>query len=286
MSVSLLQDRERLKRGILLVIGVLVGVVVILSCILLVLSLRTPPPPPDTEPPVISGVKDLFCYLGDGISYRAGVSARDAQDGEVEVEVVSEGVDLSKPGVYTVVYRATDAAGNRTEVSASLTVEAKSTVSEEVLYEAVEERAVSWGLRNASAERVCETLYWQVKAMMNYTSESDKEDWMGEAYRALCENEGDCFTYYAVVRAFFEYLQIPYLTVERTLGARDSTHFWLMVNVGTETVPAWYHFDVCPRPKEIPHNLPILMTDADLQSYNQKLEGYYTFPTDAYPATP
>lgn len=239
----------------------------------------------DTTPPELSGVKDIEILAGEGISYRTGVRAYDDRDGEITFSVDSSAVDPNTPGVYTVIYSATDRAGNRTEKRATVTVRSRSRVSEEELWMAVDPKITGWGLQGESAEDVCDILYWHIKQMITYVSESDKGDWLGEAWRGLTEGEGDCFTYYAVTRAFFERLGIPYLTVQRTPGARETTHYWTMVNVGTESAPRWYHFDVCPHPAE--HSLSIvLMTDADLAAYNQRLENYYAYDKSAYPSTP
>lgn len=239
----------------------------------------------DTTPPALTGVKDIEILAGEGISYRTGVTAYDDSDGEISFEVDSSGVDPNTPGVYTVIYIATDRAGNRTEKRATVTVRSRSRVSEEELWMAVDPKISGWGLSGEKTEDICEILYWHIKQMMTYVSDSDKSDWLGEAWRGLTEGEGDCFTYYAVTRAFFERLGIPYLTVQRTPGARETTHYWTMVNVGTESAPRWYHFDVCPHPAE--HSLSIvLMTDADLDAYNKRLENYYAYDKSAYPATP
>ena len=280
------QDRESLqqrKRLLTIAIGALFLLTVAVSIVLLVLSLQ---PGPDTLPPVFSGVKDIEIVAGESVAFRAGVSAYDEKDGALEFTVDTEQVDIHTPGSYTVVYRAVDAAGNVAEKSATLTVKIKVTVDEDVLFALVDEKIEQWGLRSGTRESICETLYWKIKSVMQYTSDSQKDDWMGEAYRALTEGEGDCFTYYALVRAFFERLDFSYMTIERTKGAKDTTHYWMIVNVGNETVPAWYHYDVCPRPKEIPHNLPILMRDEDLASYNENNEGYYSFDAEQYPETP
>ena len=280
------EEREVLQRRqkfFAIAIGVLLLLTVSVCAVLFPIILRSEN---DTQPPIISGVKNIEIVVGDSVSFRNGVTAYDEKDGTVEFEVNAEAVDLSTPGAYTVIYSATDAAGNLTEVSATLTVKPKKTVSEEVLFALVDDKITEWGLHSGTKESVCETLYWKLKAMMQYTSDSQKDDWMGEAYRALTEQEGDCFTYYAVVRAFFDRLGISYMTIERTKGAKDSTHFWMLVNIGNEELPAWYHYDVCPRPKEIPHNLPILMRDEDLASYNENNEGYYSFDAEQYPETP
>ncbi len=250
--------------------------------VLLVVWLLLPDAPPDTEAPRFLGVRELSVKVGEGISYRTGVRAEDGLDGEVDFEVDASEVDLSTPGVYRVVYTATDAAGNVGRSETTVTVVAASAVSEEELSELTDRRIADWGLRGLSREELYESVYWKIKAAMTYVSDSDKTDWMGEAARGFLQGEGDCFTYYAMVRAILWRLELDFYTVQRTPGARDSTHYWMMVE--TEA-GVWYHFDVCPHPKEFPLS-GILLTDAELAAYNTRVEGYYTYDRGDLPETP
>ncbi len=257
---------------------VLIAAIVILFIVWLLL----PDASPDTEAPRFFGVKDLSVKVGEGISYRSGVRAEDLVDGVVDFSVDASGVMLSTPGVYTVVYTSTDAAGNVARAKATVTVVAASAVSEEELGELVDRRIADWGLRGLSREMLYETIYWKIKGSMTYVSDSDKSDWMGEAARGFLQGEGDCFTYYAMVRAILWRMEIDFYTVQRSPGARDSTHYWMMVETEADV---WYHFDVCPHPKEFPLS-GILLTDAELAEYNTRVEGYYTYDREGYPETP
>ena len=139
---------------------------------------------PDTEPPVLYGVRNRNCYVGEPVAYLSEVSAVDACDGEVEVTVDSSTVNASKKGSYYVTYTATDRAGN--------------TVSKRVTFfffkpKVTEERA------KEVADRIIEriftdgmTLKEQIRAIhdyvfthVHYVSRSDKRDWRSEAVRGL-----------------------------------------------------------------------------------------------------
>ena len=238
----------------------------------------------DTTPPVISGTHDIEILQGDGIAYRNGVTATDDRDGEVAFWVDGSAVDPETPGVYTATYYTKDAAGNEASVTVTVTVLARR-VTFDALWEVVDPIIAAQGFRNQSVGQVSETLYWYLKASMSYDSTSDKTDWVAEAHRALTEHVGDCFTYYAVARAFFERLGIEVMTVQRAPDVLPTTHYWLLVNTGTADAPAWYHWDVCPHYKEHPLT-SILLTDAELLAYNDRVEHYYTFDRSLYPATP
>lgn len=271
--------RPRIVKIFLISAASLLALLLILCLVLFLL-----PEDPDTKPPVFTGVRDLFVTVGDGASYRSGVTATDDRDGEVSFEVLSDGVDLSTPGVYRVTYRAKDRAGNVAEVQATVTVKARSAVDESVLMELVDRRISEWGLTSGSVESRCRTLYSKLKANMSYVDSSDKDDLYYEAYRALTDGVGDCFTYYAASRVILERLGIPCQTVTRQKNAdRPSSHYWLLVNAGSDAAPLWRHFDACPHLKEYPLDT-CLVTDAVLLEYNKSVPGYYVFDRSAYPA--
>ncbi len=238
----------------------------------------------DNDPPTFEGVRDLEVFVGEGVAFRAGVRAIGADGEELAFTVDVSGVDLDTPGVYRILYKASDEFGNHTTAQATVTVKAR-LVTGEQLWAAVDPIIASQGYRGMTRERLCEDLYWYIKANMHYISTSDKSDWVSEAYRGLTEHTGDCFTYYAVARAFFERLGVEVLTVQRAPNVLPTTHYWLLVNMGTEQEPAYYHWDVCPHPMEYPLE-SILLTDAELLAYNEKVEHYYTFDQTKYPPTP
>lgn len=242
------------------------------------------PPSSEDVPPSFSGLHPIEILQGDGIAYRVGVTVTDPEDGELAFTVDSSAVDRDTPGSYTVIYRAVDSAGNVVEERVQVTVKARR-VTYEQLWEAVDAAIARRGLASLSPAQLCEELYYAIKADLSYTSDSDKSDWVAEAERGLREGEGDCFTYYAVARAYFERLGVSVLTVQRAPNLLPSTHYWLLVNMGTEDAPAWYHWDVCPHYKEYPLT-SILLTDEELLAYNEQVPDYYTFDRSLYPATP
>lgn len=274
-------DKLNGKRG-----GLFAPFCLLVAVLVLVLASceKTPQDTSDVTPPVIEGTHDIEILQGDGIAYREGVSAHDDCDGEVLFWIDASAVDPETAGIYTVTYHAKDSAGNEASVSVKVTVRERLVTYAE-LWAEIDPIIAAQGFRTQSVEQLCETLYWYLKANMKYNSTSDKSDWVAEAYRALTERLGDCFTYYAVARAFFERLGISVITVQRSAGVLETTHYWLLVNTGSEAEPTWYHWDVCPHPMEYPLT-SILLTDDELLAYNEKVEHYYTFDRSLYPATP
>lgn len=86
----------------------------------------------DTEAPVMKGVANRTVYIGDGISYKAGVTVTDNCDEDIELQVDSSGVDLNTEGNYHVTYSAKDRAGNETSQTITLTVRKHAYTQEEV----------------------------------------------------------------------------------------------------------------------------------------------------------
>ena len=76
----------------------------------------------DTVKPTISGVADQTIGIGGKFDALAKVSAYDQHDGDVTVKVKSGSVDTKKVGNYTIVYSATDKAGNEATETATIKV--------------------------------------------------------------------------------------------------------------------------------------------------------------------
>ncbi|MBQ9784692.1 MAG: transglutaminase domain-containing protein [Clostridia bacterium] len=248
----------------------------------------------DNEPPTLTGLRDLSVVLGRGVSYLSGVTATDNCDSKVNVSVDSTGVNLRAVGVYTVYYTATDAAGNSTRYPMHVTVYEQE-VTKEMLWSELDpviDRITSDGM---SLTQKLEAVYNYVHDNVAYVSTSDKSDWVHAAYEGLTMHRGDCYTYFALSKAFFERLGIENLDVCREATAvtqANERHFWNMVNIGTAEHPRWYHFDAC-RMKDLAKPWGFLMTDAQLAWYTEEKVNesgvgnyFYAFDTDLYPATP
>src|SRR5690554_1227104 len=71
----------------------------------------------DFTEPVISGHRDYHLIVNaEKPNWLEGVTARDDKDPSVEVEVDDSNVDLTQVGIYEVIFKAEDAAGNKAEV--------------------------------------------------------------------------------------------------------------------------------------------------------------------------
>ena len=240
---------------------------------------------PDYESPKILGVNKFSLYAGGTISYRSGVIVEDNCDAAPSWTVDSSKVDLSTPGEYEVIYRATDAAGNMTTVTAPVKVVEKpsSYVEEAEIIAMADELLATFITPDMTTKQQVEAIYDWVDDHCSYLNRTDKTDRMQGAYVMMNTRSGDCFNYFAICSVFFERLGIPQINVERSpKSVRTTKHYWSLISIdGGEN---YYHFDVCPL---VDYNWRIcLATDADLENCNKYIAGYYTFDKDLYPATP
>ena len=246
----------------------------------------------DITPPSIIGVHDLIAYIGRGVSYLSGVTATDDCDAGVTLVVDTKAVNLKAVGIYDVVYRATDAAGNVTEVACKLSVYEEE-ITEEMLNAVLDPILDSIITENMTVTQQLRAIYDYVYENISYSSTSDKSSWVRAAYNGLMNRNGDCFTYFALSKAMMERLGIQNMDVQRdsTIAAMvNERHYWSLVNIGSEDAPQWYHFDSC-RINDLSRPWGFLMTDNQLIQYSEKREkdgisGYfYAYDKAGYPST-
>ena len=245
----------------------------------------------DTTPPTINGAKDLFAYVGGSISYLSGVTATDDSDAGVTLTVDTKDVNLKEIGVYDVIYRATDAAGNITELRRTVSVYEQE-ITEEMLYERLDPILSNILDNGMSTKQKLRAIYDYVYENTDYFLTSDKSSWVRAAYNGLIEGRGDCFTYFALSKAMMERVGIENMDIERSpevVAMVGERHYWSLVNIGTESEPKWYHFDSCHL-NDISRPWGFLMTDDQLVIYSDKRENkdgilgyFYAYNTALYP---
>ena len=246
----------------------------------------------DNTAPVITKCPEaLEVDTGANILWRASVEATD-DSGEVELSLDTLSANLSVPGVYTVEIVARDAAGNESRRKVKLTVNDGS-ITDEMLRDVIAGLEKNLNIKSTMTnEEKVYAVFRFVYDSMKYSNTSKHIDWKSEAYHALSGAfTGDCFTYCAASYAIFGYLGFDVRIVERAESAKiegTGTHFWVLINIGTESNPQWYHFDATPQ--RSPYNLPTyLMTDAQIEAHtrwrnDEILENYYTYDKEKFPA--
>ena len=202
---------------------------------------------PDTEPPVISGVKELTVEQGGSVSYKRDVTVTDNCDPDVQLEVDNSAVDLSTPGTYPVIYRATDSAGNTAEATTTLYVVTPMPpdVSEDAVWAAANTilgELFPNGIGSYSQYDVISTLYWYCHDQIAYVDSSNKDNWVEAAYSGLVRHQGDCYVYAMSSKVLLTAAGIPNRDIAKIPNG-DSLHYWNLVDIGE----GWHHFDTTRR---------------------------------------
>lgn len=250
----------------------------------------------DNETPTISGPAIINSYLGEAVAYTKDITVSDNCFGEVTLSVDTSGVNVNKVGVYKVKYTATDKAGNTATRTITLNILAQR-ITRDMLMEEIGALASSLNMNSSmSKEELCRLIYGYVNspnlsaanATIVFTDESntDRSDWIREAYLTLERGSGDCYSYFAVSKAFFEYFGIENMDIERAKGVttQQGTHFWSMVNIGTKESPRWYYYDATRLAAKHRTGSGCLFTEEQLLDYNTKVKvGFLTFDHTGYP---
>lgn len=235
----------------------------------------------DTEAPTMSGVKDIRTYVGDTVAYRKGISVSDNSDSAVQLEVDSSGVDLTTPGTYTVIYRATDAAGNSVSEEARVEVHEKlrNHVDPEIIYAAVDAQLAKFIRDDMSDREKAEAIYLWTHVHLNYGGHTTPDDYVQRAYEFLTTRKGDCYGSFALQKLMFERLGIPTIDVKKVPKDQwDSMHYWLLVSIdGGEN---YYHYD------NVWSMQLCLVTDEVLDTFSRMFDGCFRRDKSLYPATP
>ncbi|GMK44708.1 hypothetical protein PghCCS26_18360 [Paenibacillus glycanilyticus] len=240
----------------------------------------TPDTKADTEPPKITGVKNLTVFIGDRVSYKNGVTVKDNLDMNVALVVDTGGVNLKKAGVYNLTYMAKDAAGNIAQAEATVTVKVKpaSPLNEDELNKLADTVLAKIVTEDMTDVDKLWAIFKWTKYNIGYVDSSSHTDWRKGALQGFKQGTGDCFVYYATARMLMERSGFETQTVIRDKG-RKTKHFWSLVKVDG----AWYHFDTTPTIKK---NTTFLLTDAELAEFNKQFKNYYLFDKSKHPATP
>lgn len=239
----------------------------------------------DTTGPQILGVNTMSLYQGSTMSYRSGVLLVDDYDDAPVLSIDSSQVNLNEPGTYDVTYTGTDAAGNVTTLTTTITIKERksSYVEESVIYAKADELLSRFITEAMTTEEQVRAIYKWVRNNCFYSNISDKNDRLQAAWQMMNKGYGDCYNYYAICSLFMERLNIPHLAVRRSADSvRTTRHYWCLVSVdGGEN---YYHLDACPT---LAFDTRIcLVTDAVLENCNKYAPGYFTFDKELYPATP
>ena len=227
----------------------------------------------DTEPPVISGVKDLRVVAGDTVSYMEGISVTDNMDPNVTVDVDISQVRQKEAGVYPIVYIAVDAAGNKATAEAALTVIESG--SDEATVMALARGVLDEIFTDGMSDyEKLEAIYNWCRSSIRYADQPNMEDWLKAAQDGLKLHQGDCYVYCMTARALLDAAGIKNMVID-TIPLRY-VHYWNLVDIGE----GWYHFDTTPRAAG---GVFLYMSDAEIQEYSRNHQNSHIYDHDRFP---
>jgi hypothetical protein len=251
----------------------------------------------------------IYIYVGEAPVWKSYVEVLDSSGTGKITDVDVSAVDQDVPGSYQVKYTVADSAGN-TETYTVEVVVTKKEYSYQMLMDMVALKAESLGItKDMTKQQQVFAIYEYVnspgktrnEANIVFVNESNiqsisrknwRTDWIEEAILTLQNGSGDCYSYYSLSKAFFEYFGIENEGIRRTDSKSEysGTHFWSMVNVGTTDSPKWYFYDSTRLSGKFSDgtNSACLRTYDELFSYVPSDPGYdandfYVFDESKYP---
>lgn len=230
----------------------------------------------DTEPPVISGVKDLTVAVGGSISYKKGVTVTDNRDQNVELSVDTSSVDLNKKGSYTVIYKAVDSAGNEAAATATVLVKAASaeTATEALVNAKADEILASITNDSMSQYEKAKAIFFWCHEKIGYYDGTPKTNWVEGAYRGLVERKGDCYVYAMTAKCLLTRAGIKNMDIEKIPS--KTMHYWNLIDLGD----GWYHFDTTRRKDGTYY---FYTTDEKLMAYSRSHHNSHNYDPSKYP---
>lgn len=233
----------------------------------------------DKTPPIIEAPTERMVTMGSNVAYKKDVTVTDENGEAIKLEVDKSDVDINTPGEYTVIFSATDAAGNTATANMKLIVSEKQVHDEDYVRPMVEkivDRVISEDMSDWDKTYA---LFMWVRRNLEYGAAGDRSSIWAGAYEGIHDRNGDCYTYYGTFAAMLEVAGIDYIEVQRVGG--ETKHWWVLVNVGD----GWYHCDPSPKNNEYPYKT-FMQTDAQVAAYtkrNKTRTNYYTFDESLYP---
>ena len=225
----------------------------------------------DKVAPSIKIPNDIVFATDDAVSYKSKIILTDNCVGDITLEVDDKNVNYKVPGDYTAKITATDIAGNVSSKTVTIKITAGGGFNPSLdnlnkKLDAIVPKIIS---KNMTKEEMCRAIYDYVQKTITYYPTSVSDDYVEAAYHALfIDGAGDCFSYFAAAKALLDYVGIENMDIERSEDGVEGTHFWNYVNIGTSSVPAWYHFD-CTELSSKYNESGCLLTNAQVKAYDE-----------------
>ncbi len=235
-------------------------------------------PPRDSIPPTIRVISPIEICVGEGISLRRHITVFDdlTDSDNIKIKADLSNVDVNTEGEYPVYISATDACGNTSKISISITVKYR-LITREILDLKIQDTARSLMSEDMTDEEKCRAIYKYVRENIEYSEAYQQLDRITSAYHGLQYLRGDCYVSYSVCAELLDYCGIDNVPVKRKEGHTQDTHFWCLVSLNGE----WYHLDATRLYPDM-ENMGCLMTDEQLDKYNKYRAEYTGRSEDNY----
>ena len=234
----------------------------------------------DDTPPVITGAKDISAFTGTSITYREGISVTDDYDKNPTLTIDTSKVDMNKPGVYKVIYTATDFSGNKAtaEIQVDITKKPKSYVEQADVDKVAQKILDKITKPDMTQKEKALQIVWWCRYNINYIAKADSTSRNRAAYDALTKRTATCYGYACAVREMLNLCGIENMFIKR-YPWRHSIHYWNYIKIDGE----WYHCDSTPRKGY--NSYFFMYTSTEIQNFHHSGWYGYVFKVKEYPAS-
>ena len=227
----------------------------------------------DTEPPVITGTKDISIITGQAIAFKDKVHVTDNADPDITFTVDNSQVDIDKEGTYEVTYSAQDRSGNKTEVKIKVTVVYRP-YTEDDLWELCDSILAQIIKPGMSEREKCEAIFNWVDWSIKYQGHATKISWIQGAYEGIKNRIGDCFNIASACHALYTRAGLETFMIER-YPITYAQHFWNAVKIDG----VWYHCDALTKDD----GTRFFMWDSKkIKEYSDTHRGYHYYDASRY----
>ncbi len=201
-------------------------------------------------------------FLGETPQFKKLILINDDRDDDFDIKILgSENVNKDEVGKYKLKYIVTDSDGNSTEFILTFKIIEDNGYTKPRLMKLIAEKAEELGITEGLSKKQKVRMIWNYvhdNNTVDFNASKDesninkmgitkaernknwKKYWIQEAILTLDTNIGDCYSYYSLSRAFFEYFGINEYGIMRSKECElDGTHFWSAV----EIEEGWYFYD-------------------------------------------
>ena len=234
----------------------------------------------NSEPPAITGARDIEAMLGTPIMYRSGVSAADAFGRPLALEIDNSAVDAGAPGRYEVLYFAYDAWGNRAEARIWLHI---LEIEPEYVHARVDEILDGIFFDGMTQVEQARAIFDWVGRNVRFTSDVGYSSAYEAALAALNRRAGNCFVFFGVTHVMLERAGVPAMRIDRVPGSATTNHRWNLINPDGL---GWFHMDTTPSGVDIDR---FMFTSTQAEEFTELIEArlrranYFLYDPSLYP---